>query len=180
MKRFVGSMISAALSLALASALGCGGGDKGGSTTPATNEPPAAEEPAPTAEQPAETPAEPATPAEGTPTPEQPAPAAANLSDQLTRAGKVWGDSCSTCHGDKGEGKGKKNPAVIGGKTLGKFKTGGELLDYVKVKMPKDDPGSLSGSDYLAVTAWLIAQNGRLGETNEALTPEIAANLKLH
>jgi alcohol dehydrogenase (cytochrome c) len=166
MKRLVGSKFPALLSLVLAGSFGCGGGDKGDTTTPAATEPPA--EAAPPAEAPAEAPVDPSAP-----------PAGGGLTEQLAQANKVWADSCTTCHGDNGEGKGKKNPPVVGTKALTKFKTGADLLTYVKEKMPKDDPGSLSESDYLAVTAWLLSKNAKLGETNDALTPESAAAIKL-
>jgi mono/diheme cytochrome c family protein len=173
MKRFVYSMLTAALSLALAGAAGCGGGDKAAETTPAATEPAApAEEPAPPAE-------EPAPAAEAPPAAEPAAPAGGGLTEQLAQADKVWADSCSTCHGDGGEGKGKKNPAVVGGKALSKYKTGGELLAYIKEKMPKDDPGSLTEADYLAATAWILSKNGKLGETSEALSAESAAAIQL-
>jgi mono/diheme cytochrome c family protein len=161
-------MMSAALSLAL---LGCGGGDKGGDTTPATTEQPAdaTEETDPQVL--GEMPDPPGGDAE--------AAAGGGLSAQLEQANKVWGDSCATCHGDKGEGKGKKNPAVVGGKALTRHKNGGELLTYIKEKMPKDDPGSLSEADYLAVTAWVLSQNGRLGETDVPVTAASAASISL-
>lgn len=168
MNRLVGSMLSAALPLALVGALGCGGGDKGSDTTPATTEaPPEETDPQTLGEMPE--------PPEG----QAEAGAGGGLTAQLEQANKVWSDSCATCHGDKGEGKGKKNPAVVGGKALAKYKNGGELLSYIKEKMPKDDPGSLSEADYLAVTAWVLSQNGRLGETNDAVTADSAAAISL-
>jgi S-disulfanyl-L-cysteine oxidoreductase SoxD len=154
MDRSMGSVLPALLSLALSGALGCGGGDKGGDTTPAAS----------------------AVPAEGG-APE--AAPAGGLSDQLAQGDKVWADSCTTCHGDSGEGKGEKNPALVGGKALGRFKTGGELFEYVKEKMPKDGPGTLSDADYLAATAWLLSKNGKLGDSQDALTAQSAAAISL-
>lgn len=165
MTRFVRIRPAAALALTLA--LGCGGGDRA-ETTPAATEAPAAEAAAP-AEQP---------PAEAVPPATE--PAGAGLEEQLAQAETVWGDSCSVCHGDSGEGKGKKNPAVVGGKALRKYKTAGDLLGYLKEKMPKDDPGSLSEADYLAATAWLLSKNGKLGESSAALTAQSAAAVTLH
>ncbi len=111
------------------------------------------------------------------PRPSRPEPGS---TEQLAQGDKVWGDSCSVCHGDTGEGKGKKNPAVVGGKALGKYKTGADLLAYVKEKMPKDDPASLSEADYLAATAWLLSKNGKLGQSGAALTAASAASVTLH
>ncbi len=171
MIRFVRPPHAAVLSLALAGAIGCGGGDRPAETTPAATEPPA-ETAAPAGEQ--------VPPAEATPPATDPAaPAGAGLDEQLAQAEKVWGESCSVCHGDSGEGKGKKNPAVVGGKALRKYKNGADLLVYIKEKMPKDDPGSLSEPEYLAVTAWLLSKNGKLGETSAALTADSAAAVAL-
>lgn len=160
MMRFVGSGLPA---FALALTLGCGGGDKGADTTPATSETPA--EGAPTE----------AAPTGGAPT----EAATGGLGAQLAQGDKVWADACTTCHGDAGEGKGEKNPAVVGGKALDKFKDAGELLAYTKEKMPKDDPGTLSDADYLAVTAWILSKNGRLTGAQDAITAEAAASISL-
>jgi mono/diheme cytochrome c family protein len=90
----------------------------------------------------------------------------------------VWGDTCTTCHGPAGEGKGKKNPALIGAKALGKFKTAADLEGFIKEKMPKDDAGTLSEADAWAVTAWIASKNSKLGDA--ALTAESAASVTLH
>ena len=105
-------------------------------------------------------------------------PAGPSAADQVAAGEKVYGDSCVTCHGPAGEGKGKKSPAVIGAKALGKYKTAADLEGYIKEKMPKDDPGSLSDGDAWAVTAWIVSKNGKLGDA--ALTAESAASVSLH
>jgi len=165
MKRTVRIALSALLAVALA---GCGGGDKGGDTTPAVAEPAAPSQPAGEAADPAAAPADPTA-----------APAGGGLTEQVSQGEKVWSEACSMCHGDAGEGKGRKNPAVIGRKALASYATGADLLTYVKEKMPKDDPGSLSEGDYLAVTAWLLSKNAKLGETSDALTASSAGSIKL-
>jgi len=103
----------------------------------------------------------------------------ASLAEQLARGDAVWLDSCASCHGDGGEGKGGENPAVVSGRALRRYKTGGEVLTFIVESMPKDDPGSLSDTDYLAVTAWLLRKNGRLGDTSPVLTAESAAAIRL-
>jgi mono/diheme cytochrome c family protein len=105
-------------------------------------------------------------------------PAGPSAADQVAAGEKVYGDSCVTCHGAAGEGKGKKSPAVIGAKALGKYKTAADLEGYIKEKMPKDDPGTLSDADAWAVTAFLVSKNGKLGDA--ALTAESAATVNLH
>jgi mono/diheme cytochrome c family protein len=105
-------------------------------------------------------------------------PAGPTAADQVAQGEKVWGDACTTCHGPAGEGKGKKNPAVVGAKALPKFKTAADLEGFIKEKMPKDDPGTLSDADAWAVTAWIVSKNGKLGEA--ALTAESAASVNIH
>ncbi len=105
-------------------------------------------------------------------------PAGPTAADQVAAGEKVWGDSCTTCHGPAGEGKGKKNPPVVGAKALGKFKTAADLEGFIKEKMPKDDPGTLTDEQAWAVAAWIASKNGKLGDA--ALTAESAASVNLH
>jgi len=105
-------------------------------------------------------------------------PAGPTAADQVAAGEKVWGDSCTTCHGPAGEGKGKKNPPVVGAKALGKFKTAADLEGFIKEKMPKDDPGTLTDEQAWAVAAWIASKNGKLGDA--ALTAESAATVNLH
>jgi mono/diheme cytochrome c family protein len=105
-------------------------------------------------------------------------PAGMSAADQVAAGEKVWGDSCTTCHGPAGEGKGKKNPPVVGAKALGKFKTAADLEGFIKAKMPKDDPGTLTDEQAWAVAAWITSKNGKLGDA--ALTAESAATVTLH
>ena len=104
-------------------------------------------------------------------------PAGPSAAEQVAQGEKVYGDSCATCHGPAGEGKGKKSPAVLGPKALTKYKTAADLEKYIKEKMPKDDPGSLSDGDAWAVTAWIASKQGKLGDA--ALTADTAATVNL-
>lgn len=74
----------------------------------------------------------------------------------IAKGASVFEDSCSICHGDVGEGS-SKTPALKGADALGKFSSDGELLTYTRKEMPKDDPGSLSDDDYIAVIVWMRA-----------------------
>ena len=105
-------------------------------------------------------------------------PAGPSAADQVAQGEKVYGDSCANCHGPAGEGKGKKSPAVLGPKALTKYKNAADLEKYIKEKMPKDDPGTLSDADAWAVTAWIASKQGKLGDA--ALTAENAATINLH
>ena len=115
-------------------ALACGGKSGGESSTPADPATPGASEvPGATA---SATPADPAL---------------------VARGAAIYEESCSTCHGDAGAGKGK-SPAVVGAALMNKFPAAADLLEYTKREMPKDDPGSLSDDDYNAVVAWMRSQ----------------------
>jgi cytochrome c553 len=167
MNRLVSTVLFAALATLLVGGVGCGGGDKGGDTTPAATETPATDGADATD----------ASGGDGTVAAGDGATGGGGLTEQLAQGDKVWADSCSTCHGDQGEGKGKKNPPLVGPEGLHEFKTGGDLYAYIKEKMPKDDPGSLSEADALATTAWLLSKNGKLGETSDAVTVSSAAGI---
>jgi mono/diheme cytochrome c family protein len=71
----------------------------------------------------------------------------------------VYGNVCSTCHGDRLEGR--DGPPLAGpGAALGQFRTGQRLYEYVTVWMPDDAPGSLSEREYLDSVAFLLHANG--------------------
>jgi cytochrome c len=96
-------------------------------------------------------PADPATPdASEVPSATASAPADPAL---VARGAAIYEETCSTCHGDAGAGKGK-SPAVVGAALMNKFPAA-DLLEYTKREMPKDEPGSLSDDDYNAVVAWM-------------------------
>lgn len=118
-------------------ALGCGASQSGGSTTPV--EPTAA-------------------PADDTAAANPCAAPAGGAADPalIAQGAKIFEDSCSSCHGQSGEGHGK-TPAVKGTGTLAKFASDADLFSYTKEKMPKDDPGSLSDDDVRAVVAFMRA-----------------------
>jgi polar amino acid transport system substrate-binding protein len=78
---------------------------------------------------------------------------------QAGDAGKtVFAGSCVRCHGNNGQGT--TAPAVIGSSAnLGKYNTAQGLLDFIRVSMPFNAPGSLSSQDYLNVLSFLLVQN---------------------
>jgi cytochrome c len=148
-------------------AAACGGGKKNTPTTPSTEQ--ASTETA--------KPAEEATPAATETKPAETKPdegvlAQAALTEQYELGKKVYVDKkCASCHGDHGEGN-PKNPAVIGEKAFPEkpaktaklrkgvtFKTAGDVLGFVKAKMPIKAPGTLSDDEAAAVTAWLLSES---------------------
>lgn len=148
----------------------CGGGKKPAQTTTMEShetkeEPAKPAEPVAETPKPEEKPAEPAKPDEG-------ALAQAALTEQYEMGKKVYADKkCASCHGDHGEGT-KKSPPVIGEKALPEkapktaklrkgvtFKTGKDVMEFVKAKMPVKAAGTLTEDEAAAVTAWILSEN---------------------
>ena len=69
----------------------------------------------------------------------------------------------SGCHGDRPYENGftlpDTVPAIIGGDSLARFETLGQLYAYTRSVMPFEYPGVLSDEEYLAVTAFLAQEN---------------------
>jgi len=82
---------------------------------------------------------------------------------------KVFNDNCMACHGAGGVGA--SNDRLVGGvgslatatpvKTVGSYwPYATTLFDYIRRAMPYQAPGSLSDSDYYALSAYLLSANG--------------------
>jgi mono/diheme cytochrome c family protein len=88
----------------------------------------------------------------------------------------------SGCHGDRPYENGftlpTYVPAVIGGQSLDRFATVGQLYNYVRAAMPFQDPGYLSEDVYLAITAFLARAHGV--ELDRPLTNENIHPLNLN
>ena len=81
--------------------------------------------------------------------------------EQVARGREVFNERCAKCHGEQGEGKLGK--ALIGPKAnLGGYGTARGLFDYTRTIMPIDTPGRLLESEYWAVLAYILTQNGIL------------------
>ncbi|HLU66441.1 MAG TPA: c-type cytochrome, partial [Kofleriaceae bacterium] len=100
--------------------LACGGGQTADTTAADTSGDPAADDP-PAIDVGASDPA--SDPAAGD---------TGGAAEQVAQGETVWGDACSVCHGDAGEGKGKKNPPVVGAGALTKYRTAADLYAYIK------------------------------------------------
>ena len=145
------------------------GSSQSSDTTPAAPEPAAAP-----ADAPADAPA---------------SPPGASAADEATRGATLYGEKCASCHGDAGQG-GKKAPAVVGKDALpldprsgskreGQFKTALDVFNYVKTKMPGDDPGSLSDDEYRAIVAFDLKANG-VDLTGKDVSDDTFAAIALH
>ncbi len=91
--------------------------------------------------------------------PSAPAPPAGATYGQVAALGNVaFDNNCASCHGV--DGQGVVAPALWGPKaSLSKHNTAQGLLQFISANMPVGAPGSLSGSTYLDVLAYLVVQN---------------------
>lgn len=81
-------------------------------------------------------------------------------SAQASQGASVYAQSCANCHG--GSLQGEAGPPLIGQtfETAYGGGTAAQLYDFISRQMPQDAPGSLSQTQYLDVTAYVLAQNG--------------------
>lgn len=68
-------------------------------------------------------------------------------------------------------------PAVVGTRTLQRFKTALDMYNYIQTTMPWHDPGSLIEKDAWSATAYILKINGIVPESD--LNHETAAKLDL-
>ena len=137
---------------------------------------------------PTSTPVPVAEPGPGPAPADTPAPAVSAAADAAERGAALYGERCASCHGDAGQGG--KAPAVVGKDALPleprsgskrgvQFKTALDVLQYVKAKMPGDDPGSLSDEDARAIIAFDLKANG-VDLTGKDLSDATLAAIALH
>jgi cytochrome c len=100
----------------------------------------------------------------------------------------TYASRCASCHGEKGEGK--TNDRLVGGmgtlkssqppvKTVGSYwQWATTLFDYTRRAMPYGAPLSLSDDEVYAVTAYLLFQNGIVGE-DEVLDAQSLPRVKM-
>ena len=85
----------------------------------------------------------------------------------------VYAEKCAACHGD--EGAGGPNDALVGGhgtldqqnaaRTIGSYwPYATTVFDYIRRAMPFQSPQSLTDDEVYALTAYLLALNGVIGE----------------
>src|SRR5579871_5016787 len=85
----------------------------------------------------------------------KPANAPGGSADQVAAGAALYADDCAKCHGALGQGT-DKAPPLVGAKALPlepppgakvrttPFHTAKDVLDFIRVNMPLDRPGSLS------------------------------------
>ncbi len=83
---------------------------------------------------------------------------------------QVFGEQCSQCHGDFGQGT-SNGPMIVGKGALPldarpgsmrdtKFRTAADLLAWTSMQMPADNPGGLTPEQYTAAVAFALDANG--------------------
>ncbi len=80
---------------------------------------------------------------------------------QAAHGSAVYAAHCTACHGASLAGE--SGPPLVGPGFAKSYETNqpvSELYDFISKQMPYNAPGSLSGRDYLAVTAYVLAKNG--------------------
>lgn len=80
---------------------------------------------------------------------------------QASSGATVYSASCAQCHGVKLQGQ--SGPPLVGAsfqRSLENYQTGSRLYDFISKQMPANAPGSLSSANYLAVTAYILKENG--------------------
>jgi cytochrome c len=89
---------------------------------------------------------------------------------------QIYAIKCIACHGEKGAGQ--PNDRLVGGqgtltelaqvRTIGSFwPTATTVFDYIRRAMPFQEPESLTNDEVYALTAYLLALNGIIDESDE-------------
>ncbi len=79
---------------------------------------------------------------------------------QLAAAGKtVFEQNCMKCHGENGQ---QVNGSALMGpdNVLANYQTGLGLYNFISQRMPDDNPGGLTPTQYLQVETYLLLQDG--------------------
>jgi polar amino acid transport system substrate-binding protein len=97
-------------------------------------------------------------------------------SAQVTAGAKTYAASCSKCHGASLEGV--SAPALRGAGSGIAGDTVSEAYKFISTQMPAGNPGSLSGTEYTNVMAYILSRNGHAAGMAH-LTPGSAAKSTL-
>jgi mono/diheme cytochrome c family protein len=80
--------------------------------------------------------------------------------EQANRGKQGYSDQCSSCHGPELTG-GEMAPALAGGEFMAGWDglTIGDLFERIRISMPQNSPGSLSGQQNADILAFVLASN---------------------
>ena len=79
---------------------------------------------------------------------------------QVTRGKDLYLDQCASCHGGELSG-GEMAPPLVGAEFMAGWDglTVGDLFERIRISMPQNSPGSLSGQQNAEILAYLFAEN---------------------
>jgi mono/diheme cytochrome c family protein len=108
--------------------------------------------------------------------------------DQWSRGVYLYGQHCSSCHGENGEGD-EDTPAIAGDGAFSReagegssrevtFDTAADVFAYVKEEMPALEPGKLTDDIYWTVVAYALKQ-AQFDIGTEPLGPDNGKAVKL-
>jgi len=80
--------------------------------------------------------------------------------EQATRGKALYAEQCASCHGAELTG-GEMAPALAGGEFIAGWDglTVGDLFERIRISMPQNAPGSLSGQQNADILAFVFAAN---------------------
>lgn len=105
---------------------------------------------------------------------------------QADSGARLFAKNCSACHGISPHGvqppqKFKTTPPVAGKGALPHFQgaTAQDVYTYMKSNMPQEKPGSLSSTNYMDITAYLLKINGIESPGDKPLTEQTLHTVKI-
>ena len=101
--------------------------------------------------------------------------------EQANRGRQGYADQCASCHGPELTG-GEMAPALAGGDFMAGWDglTVGDLFERIRISMPQNAPGSLSGQQNADILAFVLASNKfPSGSTELAKEAMILKTIKL-
>ena len=80
--------------------------------------------------------------------------------EQANRGKQGYAEQCASCHGPELTG-GEMAPALSGGEFMAGWDglTVGDLFERIRISMPQNSPGSLSGAQNADILAFMLASN---------------------
>lgn len=92
---------------------------------------------------------------------------------QASSGAIVYAQSCAQCHGANLQGQ--SGPTLKGSSFNVAYSRASALYNFIRTQMPANAPGSLSAAQYQDVTAFILQQNGRLGQEVTGITRKSGA-----
>jgi S-disulfanyl-L-cysteine oxidoreductase SoxD len=100
--------------------------------------------------------------------------------EQANRGKQGYSEQCASCHGPELTG-GEMAPALAGGEFLAGWDglTVGDLFERIRISMPQNAPGSLSGAQNADILAFMLASNKfPVGQTELAKDAMVLKTIK--